>query len=66
MNIIITIAQLEFLSEETHSQNKVAFGLEYKTKQMASPPNNVLNNTETSTKLGRNNTDSHSLERSHR
>ena len=37
----MTIAQFEFLSEETHSQNKVTFGLEYKTKQMA-PCNNVL------------------------
>ena len=26
MNIIMTMAQLEFLSEKTHSQNKVAFG----------------------------------------
>ena len=60
MNIVMTIAQLEFLSEETHSQNKAAFGLEYKTKQIASPSNNVLNKH----KLGRNNTDSHSLERS--
>ena len=36
------IAQLECLSEETDSQTKVAFGLEYKTNQMASPTNNVL------------------------
>ena len=43
MNIIMTIAQLEFLSKQTHSQNKVAFGLEYKTKQMPSPSNYVLN-----------------------
>ena len=33
-NIIMIIAQLEFLSEETASQNKVAFGHEYKTKQI--------------------------------
>ena len=36
-------SQLECLFEETHSQNKVAFGVEYKTKQMAFPSNNVLN-----------------------
>ena len=39
----MTIAQPECLSEETHSQNKVAFGLECKIKQTASPSNNVLN-----------------------
>ena len=37
------IAELECLSEEIHSQNKVAFGLEYKTKQKASLSNKVLN-----------------------
>ena len=28
--------------KETHSQDKAAFGFEYKTKQMASPSNNIL------------------------
>ena len=42
------IAQLECLSEETHiHRKKIPFGLlqdkyEYKTKQMASPSNNML------------------------
>ena len=36
------IAQLKCLSEQTHSENKVPFGLEYKTKQMVSSSNNVL------------------------
>ena len=35
------IAQPELLSEETPSQNKVAFGLEYTTRQMTSPSNNI-------------------------
>ena len=39
----MTIAQLEYLSEGTHSKNKETFGVEYKTKQMACPSNNVLN-----------------------
>ena len=35
--------KLECLPEETHSQNKVAFGPERNTKQMVYPSNNVLN-----------------------
>ena len=37
------IAQLEHLPEGIRSQNEVAFGVEYNTKQIASPSNKVLN-----------------------
>ena len=44
-----TFAKFDVIArlEETHSQNKVAFGLGYKKKQMASPSNNVLNKHKT-------------------